>query len=167
MKSLPRCEEIEKNVIGICIANPSLIDKYNITVDEFYESKDQIILKAISDMRAKGIKIGDVELRQHLIDTNLIEKVSGGLPYIGSLTDNASENYDIDYQVRKLKEAAGQRQLWKYSNRLSQAIEKGDQKEIDELRENISRVDGSDSMIDCFNNFKQKFHPAMDTINNS
>jgi len=165
---LPRYEEIEKNVIGICITNPSLIDKYDITVDEFYESRDQMIFKSILDMRAKGIKIGDVELRQHLIDTNLIKKVSGGFPYIGSLTDNASENYDIDYQVRKLKEASRQRQLWKYGHKLSQLIEKeADQKEIDELRANISRVDGSDSMIDCFNNFKQKFHPAMDVIHNS
>jgi replicative DNA helicase len=114
---LPRFEDFEKNVLGNCIKNVSLIDKYLISSEDFYEARDQVIFKGILTMKMKGLLTGDLELRQYLKEANLIEKVSGGFLYIGSLTDNAIE-HNIGHQVKKLKEASRQRELWKLGHRL-------------------------------------------------
>jgi len=122
-KLLPRNEDYEKNILGNCILRPSIIDKYGITGEFFYEARDKIIFNSILDMRKKGQPIGDLELREYLTQKKLIEKVGGGFFYIGSLTDNAIRG-NIKTEVQRLRQAANLRRLWELAHRLIQAIER-------------------------------------------
>ena len=140
-KPLPRVEVFEKNILGNLIKNGKLVDKLNILEEDFYEERDKIILRAITDMMAEGLPVGDLEVREYLREKNLIEKVSGGFLYIGSLIDNVIQ-HNVEHEVRMLKEVANRRRLWKLGKRLAQTIENEvSQEGIEKLQMEIGKVE--------------------------
>jgi len=126
---LPRCEQSEKNFLGCCIHDPSLIAKHKITRDLFYEQRDVMILDAILAMQAKGLSIGDLEIWEHFKERGLREKINELCPsgsifvYLGNLAYNAIQG-NTAREVEKLRYFALRRQLWFDAQRLINSIEK-------------------------------------------
>src|SRR3990172_5453044 len=141
IKSLPHFNEYENNILGCTLRGEMLADQWNgLLAKDFYDTRNQIIAKAILQMRDKKMPIDVLTFAQFLKEQNLYEDI-GSFSYIGYLVETAISPANSPYHIEEVIKASQLRQLWELHHRGIQAIERGANREkITELGNEIERM---------------------------
>ena len=129
IKSLPHFKEYENNILGCTLRGEMLADQWNgLLAKDFYDTRNQIIAKAILQMRDKKIPIDVLTFTQFLKEQNLYEDI-GCFSYIGYLVETAISPANSPYHIEEVTKTSQLRQLWELHHRSIQAIERGANRE--------------------------------------
>src|SRR3972149_7641884 len=141
IRSLPHFKEYENNILGCTLRGEMLADQWNgLLPNDFYYTRNQIIAKAILEMRDKKIPIDVLTFTQFLKEQNLYEDI-GCFSYIGYLVETAISPANSPYHIEEVTKTSQLRQLWELHHRSIQAIERGaNREEIIELGNEIERL---------------------------
>jgi replicative DNA helicase len=133
--TLPHYEDYEKNILGCILEDWRLIKQVQLKPEDFYSTRHQFILSTMLNMQAKAIPIDELTIYEELKKRGLLDEV-GGITYLGYLKDIAVSPANINYHTEKVKEASLNRNLWENSERLKQAIERGEDEEAIRILQN-------------------------------
>lgn len=120
----PRDHEAEREMLGICILWPELLDTSDLGVADFYIESHRIILHTLLAMRADGESIGTVELTARLDRDGRLRRVGGDMAIV-ELTEGVSEPR-FDDRLAHLREMRQRREGYALTQRAQLAWERGD-----------------------------------------
>ncbi|MCI5839218.1 MAG: replicative DNA helicase [Peptoniphilaceae bacterium] len=108
----PESFQSEIALLGAIIKNNSLIDQVNeiLKVEDFYDSRNQIIYKTFIEMNDKNIKIDNISLANKLKDKNILDEI-GGNEYIYELMVSPFYTSNVDEYAKTIREKSLLRKL--------------------------------------------------------
>lgn len=153
------CElEAEAAILGCVFLDQNII--YQIAdllkADDFYDSKNRFIYKAMLDLSKGGHGIDPTTVIAQLQLTNVLEQ-SGGIGYISSLADLGYSTLNIESYVELVQNAALRRRAIDTLRDLSQAGYDNNQSAFDYLEEVEKRVFdlSKDRKVDTFKHISE------------
>jgi replicative DNA helicase len=101
INSLPQAVELELAVLGALITDQNAIDDVIdiLTADCFYDTKNGLVFRAISDLYASGSPIDLLTVVNRLKATKTLDAV-GGVLYVTQLTDNVVNSVNVEFHSR-------------------------------------------------------------------
>jgi len=138
-KPLPQEMEIEQNLIGLMLKDEAVFDivKTELSSEEFYSTQNRLIFSAMLQIAEQGIGIDLLTVRHQLETEGNLEE-AGTSSYLTYLIDIAVNGSDVKFQVKKIKESANQRDLWKMGHELAKAVEDEDVYRVNKIKSEIS-----------------------------
>lgn len=145
-KPLPQEMEIEQNLIGLMLKDEAVLDivKTDLSSEEFYSTQNRLIFSAMLQIAEQGIGIDLLTVRHQLATDGNLEH-AGTSSHLTYLIEIAVSGSDVRFQVKKIKESALQRRLWKMGHELAKAVEDEDVDRVNKIQSEISEYNLEDS----------------------
>lgn len=109
VRSLPSCDEAERQLLGVCLFDgPDIIAKCiiaGIHSDSFYVSAHQIVYDTLLDLYSRQQPIDQSTVAGELKQKNLLDEV-GGYAFLTELTQNTPTSASAAYHLEKVRELA-------------------------------------------------------------
>ncbi len=120
MHEMPQHIRVEQEILGSILYNPSILVQIidSLRIDDFYNTKHQLIFKSICELFAEGQDINITLLINKIGKENLV--AAGGITYISELVMGGL-NINPKPYIKMLKDAAFRRRSIKH---MTEAIEK-------------------------------------------
>jgi hypothetical protein len=138
-RKLPSDPASELMVLRAMVLDANLIDREDITSDDFYEEAHRKIFVAIATLRENGKPIDSRHLARQLADVDQLDEI-GGLPAIRDMLSGEPLPSLTTSYVLALKDATARRRLLAAAKATIQAVY-GDAQTIDLLHDAESRID--------------------------
>ncbi|MGH7801507.1 MAG: DnaB-like helicase N-terminal domain-containing protein [Thermodesulfobacteriota bacterium] len=138
---LPQNIEAEQTVLGAILIESKSINQILdiLTSEDFYETRNQVLFRFLSEMNSQGIQIDIAIVHEELKTKGLLEQI-GEFRYLSYLTEIVVSTANVQYFANKVKETSKQRKLWKKSENLTQAILNGANEEtINQLINDVAK----------------------------
>lgn len=115
----PRNLEAEMNVLGCAYLSQSALDKVcdDLTVDMFYDKKNQVIFSAMKELRKRNDNIDSTILKNEIEKTTPINSV-GGVEYLSEVIDSVLSSSNVETYIDIVKEKYLRRKLIDTCNKI-------------------------------------------------
>ncbi len=118
--ALPHSVEAERAVLGSVLLSPNLLEDLDLTSDEFYLEKHQILFRAYRELLAEDVPI-DIRTVQGELERNGagdFEKV-GGVAYLAGLDLDLPDLSRVEHYADIVRERASRRRLMGIAQQLA------------------------------------------------
>lgn len=108
---IPHSVESEHSVIGAVLLNDTAIDSIStLKPDHFYVESHREIYRVMVDMASSGKRIDVITLAETISDRGL-DRVTGGLAYLGQLASNVASAANVKRYAETVQNKATEREL--------------------------------------------------------
>jgi len=121
---LPHYDEFENNILGCILTDLNSREKIltRLQNSDFYNIKNLKLFQCMLNMHKSQIPIDELTVFEELKKEGLHDE-TGGLTWLGQLSDNTMGPSSIDFQIQQIIEASHNREIWTKAQRLSKSIE--------------------------------------------
>ena len=110
MKQQPQAIEIERAVLGTLLIESKAIDNIELQVEDFYDTKHQIIYEAILSLKLNHKPIDTLTVVERLNSQGKLNE-AGNVMYIAELTDLVASSAHLEYHSAIIKQKSIARKL--------------------------------------------------------
>lgn len=123
----PHDPAAEKNLLGICLTDPEVVDLVlsRVRKDYFYSPEYQKIYSAIEAVTRAGNNADILTVRNYLDDHKQLESI-GGITVLAHLSADLGLVRDAPYLAARITELHGKRQFIQLSHSINKQIASGD-----------------------------------------
>lgn len=108
----PQSKELERAVLGALMIDKDSMYQVSalLSPEDFYQPKNQIIYKSITELNAKASPIDLLTVHEYLKSSGELERV-GGINYLMELSNEVASSANIEYHARIIQDNSVKRKM--------------------------------------------------------